>query len=71
VKRRVLIEAVAEAARDARLRWRLVRQGARHELSELDGLRVTIPRHRELNELTAAGIMKTFEVKLGKEWWRG
>jgi hypothetical protein len=70
LKRRQLIEAIADGARVARLDWRLVRQGAWHEVWELDRLRVTIPRHRELNERTAIGIMKAFEVKLGKEWWR-
>jgi hypothetical protein len=31
---------------------------------------ISIPRHRELNELTARAIIAALEVKLGKDWWR-
>jgi hypothetical protein len=31
---------------------------------------VTIPRHREINELTALGIFKSLEPELGENWWR-
>jgi mRNA interferase HicA len=37
----------------------LVRQGANHELWSLGGQRLTIPRHREINERTARGIITT------------
>jgi hypothetical protein len=47
----------------------LVRQGSRHELWALDGEPVTKPRHQEMNELTARGILKRLESKLGEDWW--
>ena len=34
------------------------------------GTKVTIPRHREVNELTAQAIFKTLESELGRGWWR-
>jgi hypothetical protein len=33
-------------------------------------MRIPIPRHREINDYTAQGIMRDLEIKLGKEWWR-
>lgn len=35
----------------------LVRQGGSHEIWLLGGERLVIPRHREVNERTAAGIL--------------
>lgn len=31
---------------------------------------ISIPRHRELNELTARAILTVLEEKLGEDWWR-
>jgi hypothetical protein len=70
VKRRELLRAVARAAREAGLEWELLRQGADHEIWSLDGHRVTVPRHREINELTARGILRALEAQLGEDWWR-
>lgn len=70
MKRRDLLRAIDEAAKAAGLPWTLVREGASHELWELDGTRVTIPRHRAINELTALGILRELDAKLGKDWWR-
>jgi mRNA interferase HicA len=36
----------------------LVREGANHTLYRVNGNPVTIPPHREINELTAKGILK-------------
>ncbi|CAN5908865.1 hypothetical protein BH23ACT10_BH23ACT10_22550 [soil metagenome] len=36
-----------------------LREGANHEVWSLGGQRITIPRHREINERTAQGIIKT------------
>lgn len=41
-----------------------------HDVWECGGLRVSIPRHREINELTSLGIMRALEQKLGEDWWR-
>ena len=70
VRRRDLIRVIERAARKANFEWELVRQGADHELWSLDGERVTVPRHREINEVTARGILKALETKLGQDWWR-
>jgi hypothetical protein len=61
---------IARAARKADVEWELVRQGAEHELWSFDGERVTVPRHREINEVTTRGILRALEAKLGKDWWR-
>lgn len=37
--------------------------GTNHEHFEKDGLTVIIPRHREINELTAKGILKRAGLK--------
>ncbi len=36
-------------------------EGRRHTKVELNGRRTTIPRHREINELTALGILDYLE----------
>lgn len=46
-----------EIAGEGRLPLVKVRQGGRHELWQLGGARLVIPRHREINELTARGII--------------
>ena len=42
----------------------LVREGANHTLYRVNGNPVTIPRHREINELTAKAILR--DAKGGK-----
>lgn len=51
------------------MEWTLVREGAEHEVWALDGRRITIPRHREVNEGTAQAIIKSFEEEFGTRWW--
>lgn len=70
MKRRDLIATIAAAAREAGLSWELVRDSGAHEIWSLDGQRTSVPRHREINEITAEAIMKDLEDKLGKDWWR-
>jgi mRNA interferase HicA len=69
VKRRDLLRRVAIAAMARGLAWELVRQGSEHEVWALNGRRITIPRHREINERTARDIMKAFEEEFGRRWW--
>jgi mRNA interferase HicA len=54
----------------AGLRWMLVRQGGDHEVWDLDGIRVLVPRHREVNERTALRIRELLEDRLGDRWWQ-
>jgi muconolactone delta-isomerase len=70
VKRSELIRRIRTAARSADLSWELVRQGSAHEVWRLDGRQITIPRHREINEVTATAIMRDVETELGDGWWR-
>jgi mRNA interferase HicA len=42
----------------------LVREGANHTLYRVNGHPVTVPRHREINELTAKSILR--DAKGGK-----
>jgi hypothetical protein len=34
------------------------------------GVKVPIPRHKEISTGTSEGIMKLFEQYFGKNWWR-
>ncbi len=70
MQRARLLRRIAAAAAERRVSWVLVRQGARHELWVCGRTSVTIPRHREINELTALGICRTLEPELGENWWR-
>ena len=70
MKRRDLLRVISSAARASGLRWTLLRQGSDHEIWDLDGLRVIVPRHREVHERTAGKIMRLLEDKLGQGWWR-
>ena len=51
------------------MRFELVREGGQHTLYRLNGQNVVIPRHREINEITAKAIMKDLEDQVGKDWW--
>jgi mRNA interferase HicA len=70
MKRRELLRRLADAAGEAGLAWELVRQGSSHELWRCGGALVTVPRHREINDLTALGICRALETELGEGWWR-
>lgn len=67
--RTVLIRRIGKAAKRAGVAWVFVRQGGNHEVWSCASTMVTIPRHREISELTAQGIMKDLEIALGKGWW--
>jgi hypothetical protein len=45
-------------------------QGGRHEVWQCGNTKVTIPRHREINEITVRAILKILEAELGPGWWR-
>ena len=70
MKREALLRQIGNAARDAGLPWELLRQGSDHEIWSLAGVRVVIPRHREVRELIADRIRKHLEERLGDRWWR-
>jgi len=70
MKRKDVIKKVGDAAKRRGLIWELARNGANHDVYSLDGLVIPIPRHRELGEQLAVGLLKECEPKLGRRWWR-
>jgi hypothetical protein len=70
MKRRLLLKEIESAAKVERLRWVFHRHGANHDLYSLDGLIITIPRHKEFGERLSEQIFKECEPKLGSRWWR-
>jgi hypothetical protein len=70
VKRTALNKKIKDAAKAAGFEWVLVRHGGQHDLWRCGTTIVTIPRHNELNELTAQSILKRLEATLGEQWWK-
>jgi hypothetical protein len=70
VKQVELKRRIQRAAQARRIQWQLVRQGGRHEVWQCGRTKVTIPRHREINEITAQSIFTTLEAELGTGWWK-
>ena len=70
MKRVRLIRMIARAARQSGAEWVRLRDNGDHEVWSFDGVRIVVPRHRELNEVTALGILLSLEGRLGARWWR-
>jgi len=70
VKRRELLDRIAKASRKGSLEFVLVREGGEHTLYRCGGQQFTVPRHAEINEITARSILRHLEPVLGKGWWR-
>jgi hypothetical protein len=70
MKRRDLERMIAIRASHRGGVWDLLRSAGGHDIWSLDGIRIPIPRHNEINEYTAQGILKATESKLGEGWWR-
>jgi mRNA interferase HicA len=61
MKRRDIVKRMRQIARDKGVTATTIEHG-RHTKIMFDGIRVTtIPRHNEINELTAKGIIKAME----------
>lgn len=58
VKYRELIRRLRRIAAEQGHDLTFVREGSSHELWELAGERLVVPRHREINEMTARAIIK-------------
>jgi len=71
MKRRALIQRIRMAAAGQGASCLLIRQGSRHEFWDVGGVRLSIPRHRDINDWTAEAIMRDLEPVLGEGWWRG
>lgn len=70
MKKRDLIKQIGDEATAQGKVWELARQGANHEVWNLDSVRIPIPRHNEVGEMLAMQIFKQCESKLGEGWWR-
>jgi hypothetical protein len=70
MKRVDLKNLIGARARDRGLLFVKLRNTGEHEVHSLDGLRIVIPKKREINDLLAESIMKQCEAKLGARWWR-
>lgn len=69
-KQRELLKRVRNAAKARGLTFELERRGGNHDVYSLDGLRVIVPRHREIGNQMATVIYRQCEPKLGKRWWQ-
>jgi hypothetical protein len=58
VKKQDLMKKLRAIAKAADKDLDLVRQGANHEIWTIGSERLVIPRHREVNEHTAQGIIR-------------
>jgi mRNA interferase HicA len=70
VKRKDLLKRIEAAAKASGLAYGLVRNGAAHDIYSAGDQRFTVPRHREINELTALAIFKDLQDELGPGWWK-
>lgn len=70
MKRRDLIKKITEASAQAGVAFGEVREGGSHTVYRCGGENVIVPRHNEINEITAKSIMKNLESELGEGWWR-
>jgi hypothetical protein len=70
MKRRDLLSKISRAAKAAGIEWVLVVEGSEHSIYQVGSQKVSVPRHREINQYTAEGILKDTEAELGKGWWR-
>ena len=71
MKRAALIKRVSGAAKASGLTWIQVASKGNHEKWKLGtSVQVSIPRHSEINEITAQAILRSTESELGEGWWK-
>jgi len=70
VKRAELIRKITAAAVGVDTDFTLIREGGSHSIFRCGPQNVVIPRHREINEITARGIMRDLAEVLGRDWWK-
>lgn len=69
VKKRDLVKQLQTIAKTAGVELTFVREGGNHEIWALAGQRLVIPRHRDINERTAHGIIKKAKEVTGDGNW--
>lgn len=63
MKRADLLTLISKAAADAGCDFEFVRQGGNHSIYRYGSKKFTVPRHKEINELTARGILRTLGIR--------
>ena len=63
MKRVDLINRISKAAADAGVTFEKVREGGGHTIYRYGSQNVVIPRHKEINELTARGILRSLGLR--------
>ena len=66
MNRRAILASLSRSAKSAGLTLTLVRHGGRHTLYSCGELIIVIPRHREINEKTARGIIAEVAQYVGR-----
>lgn len=69
MKRRVLIAMIKKRVRELQLQNVVFSEGSSHSQVSVGTKKVSIPRHKEIDENLARSIMKQFESELGERWW--
>ena len=62
MKRRDLMKHLAAEAKRHGLEVEVVREGGSHTVIRIGDKQTTVPRHSEINEITAKAILKTMGV---------
>ena len=70
MRRDELLRKIRRAARHANIEFELFREGGSHSIFRCGTTTVVVPRHSEINELTARAIMKDLDSELGQGWSR-
>ncbi len=70
MRRRELLDRIREAAEARDLDLDQVREGKKHTIFRVRSVQFSVPRHTEINHITAEGIFKDLQVVLGERWWR-
>lgn len=63
MKRVDLLTRISKAAANEGVAFTLVREGGSHSVFRFGTQNVIIPRHREINELTARGILRSLGIR--------
>ncbi|MFJ3319375.1 hypothetical protein [Curtobacterium sp. NPDC086286] len=65
MKQSELIKSIKQLAKAHQVPWIFDRHGGDHDIYKLDGKQYQIPRHREINERLARGMIKEAKDQLG------
>ena len=69
-KRRDIIKTIVTAAAAQGIPFTVSREGSRHTVYDLDGIKIPIARHSKIGNRMAEVIYKEAAAKLGKDWWK-